>query len=94
MGWQSRAWYLADDLRPQLFDRAGNVGPTVWWNGEVVGGWAQRGDGGIGLRLLRDVGREAASAIEAEVERWPAVLGTARVTPRFRTPLERELAEG
>ncbi|MBW8805976.1 MAG: AlkZ family DNA glycosylase [Catenulisporales bacterium] len=94
MGWQSRAWYLADDLRPQLFDRAGNVGPTVWWNGEVVGGWAQRGDGSIGLRLLRDVGGEAVSAIEAEAERWQEVLGTTRVTPRFRTPLERELAEG
>ncbi|WP_420823326.1 winged helix DNA-binding domain-containing protein, partial [Streptomyces fulvoviolaceus] len=40
MGWQQRDWYLAPDLRPLLFDGSGNVGPTVWWNGRVVGGWA------------------------------------------------------
>ncbi|NUP47193.1 MAG: winged helix DNA-binding domain-containing protein [Catenulispora sp.] len=94
MGWQSRDWYLADALRPQLFDRAGNVGPTVWWNGEVIGGWAQRADGTIATRLLRDVGRDAVRAVEAETRRWQDILGDTRVTPRFRVPLERELAEG
>ncbi|GAA1995376.1 winged helix DNA-binding domain-containing protein [Catenulispora subtropica] len=93
MGWQLRDWYLPDELRPQLFDRAGNVGPTVWWNGEVVGGWAQRSDGTIATRLLRDVGHEAAKAVESEAERWQGILGETRVTPRFRTPLERELGE-
>ncbi|WP_063753073.1 winged helix DNA-binding domain-containing protein, partial [Streptomyces resistomycificus] len=44
MGWQRRDWYLAPELRPALFDRSGNVGPTVWWDGRVVGGWAQRPD--------------------------------------------------
>lgn len=94
MGWQSRGWYLADDLRPQLFDRAGNVGPTVWWNGEVIGGWAQRPDGTITTRLLRDAGRDAAKAVEAEVRRWQDILGRTCVTPRFRTPLEKELSQG
>ena len=46
MGWQQRDWYLAPGLRPRLFDGSGNVGPTVWWNGRVIGGWAQRPDGG------------------------------------------------
>ena len=32
MGWQGRDWYLAPALRPSLFDRSGNVGPTVWWD--------------------------------------------------------------
>ena len=94
MGWQGREWYLPEDIRPSLFDRAGNVGPTVWWNGEVVGGWAQRADGTVGTKLLRDVGREAQKAIAAEAERWRKVLGEHRVTPRFRTPLEREIFEG
>ncbi|MPY38186.1 winged helix DNA-binding domain-containing protein, partial [Streptomyces adustus] len=44
MGWQQRDWYLAPELRPLLFDYSGNIGPTVWWNGRVVGGWAQRPD--------------------------------------------------
>ncbi|HZF88817.1 winged helix DNA-binding domain-containing protein [Streptomyces sp.] len=94
MGWQLRDWYLAPELRPALFDRSGNVGPTVWWDGRVVGGWAQRPDGGIVWRILdgTGVGREAEAAIGAEAERLREWVGTTRVTPRFRTPLERELA--
>jgi hypothetical protein len=94
MGWQARDWYLAEEIRPPLFDRAGNVGPTVWWNGEVVGGWAQRADGTVATRLLRDVGSEAEKAIAVETERCQTALGEHRVTPRFRTPLEREISEG
>jgi hypothetical protein len=94
MGWQQRDWYLAPKLRPPLFDGSGNVGPTVWWNGRVVGGWAQRRDGEIVWRILdtEGVGREAGTAIAEQAERLHAWLGTARVTPRFRTPLEKELA--
>lgn len=94
MGWQAREWYLPEALRPQLFDRTGNVGPTVWWNGEVVGGWAQRSDGRVATKLLREVGRDAQKAIATEVERLQQALGEHRVTPRFRTPLEREISEG
>ncbi|MFE5815030.1 winged helix DNA-binding domain-containing protein [Streptomyces sp. NPDC056479] len=97
MGWQQRDWYLAPELRPSLFDRSGNVGPTVWWNGRVVGAWAQRADGEIVWRLLTDLepaersAAEAAVAVEAErVREW---MGPARVTPRFRTPMERELSK-
>ncbi|MFJ8105496.1 winged helix DNA-binding domain-containing protein [Streptomyces sp. NPDC096132] len=94
MGWQARDWYLAPELRSALFDGSGNVGPTVWWNGRVVGGWAQRADGEIVCRILADqgVGREAGAAIAAEAERLAAWLGGTRVTPRFRTPVEKELA--
>ncbi|WP_233447260.1 winged helix DNA-binding domain-containing protein, partial [Streptomyces albireticuli] len=91
MGWRGRDWYLSPDLVPALFDRAGNVGPTVWWDGRVVGGWAQRANGQIVWRPLTDVGREAASAINAEAAGLTDWMGEARVTPRFRTPLEREL---
>ncbi|GAA4087033.1 winged helix DNA-binding domain-containing protein [Streptomyces shaanxiensis] len=96
MGWQRREWYLAPELWPSLFDRSGNVGPTVWWNGRVVGGWAQRGDGEIVWRLLEDLGGTERRALEAavtlEAERLREWVGASRVTPRFRTPLERELA--
>ncbi|WP_286257353.1 winged helix DNA-binding domain-containing protein [Streptomyces graminofaciens] len=94
MGWQQRDWYLPAELRPSLFDYSGNIGPTVWWNGRVVGGWAQRADGEVVWRLLdaKGVGREGEVAIASEVERLRGWLGGARVTPRFRSPLERELA--
>jgi Winged helix DNA-binding domain len=91
MGWQMRAWYVGEHA-PALFDRSGNIGPTAWWDGRIVGGWAQRKDGEIAVRLLEDAGAEAAAAIAAEAQRLGAWIGSARITPRFRTPLERELA--
>ncbi|WP_043682220.1 winged helix DNA-binding domain-containing protein [Streptomyces xylophagus] len=96
MGWQQRDWYLTPELRPALFDYSGNVGPTVWWNGRVVGSWAQRAgaDGEIVWRVLdrEGVGREAEAAIGEAAERLRGWVGTTRVTPRFRTPVERELS--
>jgi Winged helix DNA-binding domain len=90
MGWAGRDFYLGPH-RPVLFDRNGNAGPAIWWDGRVVGGWAQRKTGEVVLRLLEDVGADATTAIEAEAARLAAWLGPVRVTPRFRTPLEREL---
>jgi hypothetical protein len=57
----------------------------------VVGGWAQRGDGEVVYRLLEDVGTEVDTATATEAARLTDWLGPTRVTPRFRTPLEREL---
>ncbi len=90
MGWQQRAWYL-DEHGKALFDSNGNAGPTVWSDGRVVGGWAQRKSGEVVFRLLEDVGEEAAAAIRAEAARLTAWLGDVRVTPRFPTPLQKEL---
>jgi hypothetical protein len=91
MGWQSRSWYLGPHT-PLLFDRTGNVGPTVWWAGRVVGGWAQRASGEVVYRLLEDIGADSAAAVAAEAAALEAWLGSSRVTPRFHTPLERELS--
>jgi hypothetical protein len=90
MGWSERGWYLGRHA-PALFDRSGNIGPTVVCDGRVVGGWAQRRSGDVAYRLLEDVGAEAGRAVEEAAGRLQAWLGSARVTPRFRTPLEREL---
>jgi hypothetical protein len=90
MGWSRREWYLGEH-GPALFDRSGNPGPTVWCDGRIVGGWAQRKDGEVAFRLLEDVGTEARAAVRAEAERLGRWIGPIRVTPRFRTPLEREL---
>ncbi len=90
MGWQDRSWFL-DPHGPALFDTFGNAGPTIWLNGRVVGGWAQRSDGEIALRLFEDVGAEGRRMIDEEAGRLGAWLGEVRVTPRFRTPTERSL---
>ncbi|MCF3180619.1 AlkZ family DNA glycosylase [Streptomyces polychromogenes] len=96
MGWRHRDWYLDPAHVPELFDRYGNVGPTVWWDGRIVGGWAQRPDGEIVTRLLPGArtGRETERAVAAEAERLAAFFGNLRVRPGFRTPLERRLADG
>lgn len=91
MGWAGRDWYLGAHRAP-LFDRSGNAGPTVWWDGRVVGGWAQRRDGKIVMRLLEDIGRDGTMAVDAEAERLRKWLGVRRVLPRFATPLVRELS--
>jgi len=91
MGWQERAWFLGPHA-PVLFDRTGNIGPTVWWAGQVIGGWAQRSSGEIVFRLLEDAGSDAVAAVEAEAAKLESWLGPLRVTPRFRAPLERELS--
>ena len=91
MGWSQRSWFLGPHAEA-LFDRSGNVGPTVWCDGRIAGGWAQRTDGEIVWRLLEDIGSEATAAVEGAAARLAAWLGPAVVTPRFRTPLERELS--
>ena len=90
MGWQARDWYLGPH-RERLFDYSGNIGPTIWWDGRIVGGWAQRADGSIAVELLEDAGADAAAAVAAEARRVRDWIAGVRVTPRFRTPLEREL---
>jgi hypothetical protein len=92
MGWAARGWYLGGHAGA-LFDRNGNAGPTVWWDGRVVGGWAHRRDGEVALRLLEDVGAAGQAAVREAAARLVGPLGGVRVTPRFRTPLERELSE-
>jgi hypothetical protein len=91
MGWTGRRWFLGEHAAA-LFDRSGNIGPTIWWNGRIVGGWAQRPDATVAYRLLEDVGTEGQAAVRSEVARTEELLGGVQVTPRFRTPLELELS--
>ena len=91
MGWRDRHWYLGNRSAP-LFDRNGNAGPTVWWNGRVVGGWAITSSGSIAYRLLDDIGACGEARVAESATSLEAWLGGTRVTPGFRTPLEKELA--
>ncbi len=91
MGWQSRDWYLGPH-KARLFDRNGNVGPTVWWDGRIVGGWATRSGGEVVWQPLEDVGSAARAAIDAAAAALEPRLAGTVVVPSFRTPLERELS--
>ncbi len=91
MGWQERDWYLGPH-RAQLFDTAGNAGPTLWWDGRIVGGWLQREDGEVVLQLLEDVGADGVAALEREAARLTDWFAGARVLPRFPSPLAKSAA--
>jgi hypothetical protein len=91
MGWKEREWYLGPHASV-LFDSNGNAGPTVWWDGRVVGGWSQRRDGEIVFGLLEDVGSGAVRAVEAEAARIAEWVGDARFSPGFLPPFQRQLA--
>ena len=79
--------------RRELFDSNGNIGPSIWADGRIVGGWAQAPTGDVRWRLLEDLGGERAAQVErraAELTEWHA--GVA-VIPKFRTPLQHALRE-
>jgi len=93
MGWKERAWYLGE-RGGQLFDRTGNGGPTVWWDGRIVGGWAQRRSGEIVVHYLESVSAECRRAVDAEAAHLADWVGGTRFTPRFPSPLDTRLRSG
>ena len=92
MGWKHRDFCLGPH-RELLYDANGNAGPTVWADGRMVGGWAQRDDGEVVVRLLDDVGAETTARIENRAGELTTMLGDVRLKARARgwTSLEREL---
>lgn len=92
MGWKHRDFCLGPH-RELLYDPNGNAGPTVWADGRMVGGWAQRDDGEVVVRLLDDVGAETAARVAQRAAELTTMLGDVRLKARARgwTPIEREL---
>ena len=92
MGWSGRDWYIEPEHRKLIFDRTGNIGPSVWCDGRIVGGWGQRADGVVVWRLFTDIGSAQAAKVAAEASRLTTWIDGVTVIPKFRTPLERELS--
>lgn len=90
MGWRHRDWFTAID--PALvYDSAGNIGPTIWWGGELIGAWAST-PSGIRTTIIADRGAQAAAEIEHAAARLHGRLHGAVIIPAARTPLERQLS--
>ena len=97
MGWKQRDWYLEDAVKTRIFDRNGNGGPAIMVNGRLVGGWAQRSSGELVYELLDDVGVEATSSVEAQLDHLDRRLrgsgyGEPNFNVRFPSPMNKELA--
>ena len=93
MGWKQRNWFLGDH-RSELFDRNGNIGPSVWSEGRIVGGWGQATDGEVKVELLEDIDPSAAAEVDQARSRLQDWLGEVVVSPRFPTPLQKRIAGG
>lgn len=90
MGWKRRNWFLG--IEPHhVFDRAGNIGPTLWWDGEIIGSWAVTAGGDIRTIVVTDRGAAADAAVQDAAARLHKKLHGTVVTPAIRTPLERSL---
>ena len=94
MGWKERHWYLQPDHVPRLFDRFGNIGPTIWADGEVVGGWTQRPDGSIVYELLSAIDDDHRDLLDAAITDLEAMLDGVQVKPRFPSKNQKELLAG
>ncbi|PWD51015.1 hypothetical protein C8046_10500 [Serinibacter arcticus] len=92
MGWKHRDFHLGPH-RAEVFDRNGNAGPTAWVDGAVVGGWAIRDDGTIGLDLLQEVDDVARGRLEERAGEVEAFLAGTVVKARARgwTPSEKRV---
>ncbi|ATY14453.1 winged helix DNA-binding domain-containing protein [Amycolatopsis sp. AA4] len=93
MGWRRRDFYLGDH-GPQLFDGAGNAGPTAWWNGRIVGTWTQQPDGTVDVVPIEPLSPAAAAALEEEAAKLTAwfdgeVVATGYVPPIVRGRVSR-----
>ena len=98
-GWTRRRWAGSNARSTStrstcrlLFDRNGNGGPTLWVDGRVVGGWAQRKDGEIVLRIMADVGAEARAALQrSRPTTCRNCSARSRFSVRFPAPLQQQL---
>jgi hypothetical protein len=89
MGWKTRDFYLGAHAQ-KIFDRNGNGGPTAWWDGRIVGGWAQEADGTVVVVPADTLPRGARRPLEVAAERLTAWLDGDVVRSIYQSPLGRE----
>jgi hypothetical protein len=82
MGWKQRNWYLPETSR-EVFDSAGNGGPSLWVDGRVVGAWAQTRDGTIHTHYFERVAAARRREIDQRIEELKSWIGDTRFTVRF-----------
>lgn len=76
MGWAQRGWFLGEH-RAALFDRSGNPGPTVWWDGRIVGA-------GLSARTGRSCSGCSRTRALTRSRRWrPPPIGSAPGWERY-----------
>lgn len=74
MGWRERAFYVAPELVPHLFDSNGNGGTTAWIDGRIVGCWVQDDEGRVRVIPCTPLSPAHTGLLDAEAQRLTAFL--------------------
>lgn len=93
MGWKLRDWFFGIPQH-HVFDNRGNIGPTLWWDGEIIGSWAVDATGEIRTMVVADRGAAARTAIQDVAARMQKRLQGTAITPAIRTALGHSLVRG
>lgn len=91
MAWKQRSWYLEATTNARITDRWGNIGPTVWRDGRIVGGWAQHPSGELRLDLDAPLGPDHRELLDDEIRRLQTALSDTRFRIRFPVPNQTRL---
>ena len=67
----------------EVFDSAGNGGPSLWVDGRVVGAWAQTRDGTIHTHYFERVAAARRREIDQRIKELKSWIGDTRFTVRF-----------
>lgn len=87
MGWRGRSFYVDAPIAAVVYDRAGNGKPTAWWNGRIIGTWAQDHTGNVVVQAATPLPPNAITALDAEAERLTAWLDGQLLRSGFQQPL-------
>ncbi|MGV9670135.1 winged helix DNA-binding domain-containing protein [Gordonia sp. NPDC003504] len=92
MGHKIRDFYLGPHGE-HIFDRNGNGGQTVWWDGRIVGGWYRDDDTSIRVHLFEKLPAGARRAVDDRADELATWLGGAQIRPGYPAPFVRGLRE-
>ena len=88
MGWRGRSFHLDPGTDDAVYDSAGNGRPTAWWDGHIVGTWAQRTDGAVVVLPVTDLSSAAATALQHEANELTRWLDGQVLRSSLQTPLD------
>ena len=91
MGWKQRDFYLDDAYLEPMFDRFGNIGPAIWADGRIIGGWIQRADAGITYELFEKLSKKQKALLDEAIDQMTAAIGDVVVKPRFPARMQKRL---
>lgn len=91
MGWKRRDFYLDPSYVEPMFDRFGNIGPSIWADGRIVGGWIQQDDASIIYELFEKLTQKQTALLDEAVAQMQAAIANAVVKPRFPARLQKRL---